>query len=140
MAADTKPMSNEPAAPGTPGRESEDSFEDPPLAEELPAVGPPMSSVCPASAFVPEAREVKPKLKSEGVSLPMQGGLSRERTASVNVSVGSGPGGSALPGPGATTPARMVRLCGPCAGFFEVGVGETYAMLQRKEGLHALVP
>jgi ankyrin repeat protein len=110
-------------APGSPGR-SDDSFEDPPLAEELPAVGPPMSVICPASmsnldqgtaaARAPAARGREQR--------PMRGGLSRERNAM---------------GAAARGNARMVRLCTSCVPFFEVGVGETYAMLQRKEALHA---
>jgi len=100
---------------------NDDSFEDPPLAEELPAVGPPMSVVCPASMMSRETAAPKacPKLKRE--ARPVHVGLSRQRPASSPC--------------GAESPMRMVRLCGPCSAFFEAGVGETYAMLQRKEAL-----
>merc|ERR1740130_2247121 len=97
-------------APGSPGR-SEDSFEDPPLAEELPAVGPPMSVVCPASmSALDNSKENRAPVAQANQSRPMRGGLSRERNAASN--------NSANPAAG----ARMVRLCTPCACFFEVGV------------------
>lgn len=88
---------------------SDDSFEDPPLAEELPAVGPPLSVVCsvgPAEGKAFSARQAA-----------MLGGLSRER--------GVTPAAGALA-------AHDVRLCRECSPFFEAGVGETYAMLQRR--------
>jgi len=107
--------------PGSPGR-SDDSFEDPPLAEELPAAGPPMSVVCPASMSTQGVQESRtPPART---SRPIRGGLSRERNAAAI---------SAAP-----SSARMMRLCSPCATFFEVGVGETYSMLQRKEAMHAI--
>lgn len=109
-------------APSSPGR-SEDSFEDPPLAEELPAVGPPMSVVCPASmSALDSSKENRAPVAQANQSRTMRGGLSRERNAASN---------SANPAAG----ARMVRLCTACACFFEVGVGETYSMLQRKEAM-----
>jgi len=108
--------------PRSPGR-SDDSFEeDPPLAEELPAVGPPMSVICPAAMMATESNENKGpyvKLKHDQ-RMQGRGGLSRER----------GFGSSAVGGGG----ARMVRLCDKCSCFFEAGVGETYAMLQRRGG------
>ena len=64
------------------------------------------------------------KTRTDKQSLPR--GLSRERM----------PGQSS--GRVGAVPPRTVRLCGPCATFFEVGVGETYGMLQHKEAMHAL--
>eukprot|EP00927_Polykrikos_kofoidii_P082745 TRINITY_DN8307_c0_g1_i1.p1 TRINITY_DN8307_c0_g1~~TRINITY_DN8307_c0_g1_i1.p1 ORF type:complete len:1207 (-),score=184.01 TRINITY_DN8307_c0_g1_i1:797-4417(-) len=103
---------------------SEDSFEDPPLAEELPAIGPPMSVICPASMMsgvvdssVREPRTMKLRRDALG-----QGKLSREFNSG-----------------GTPSASRMVRLCSPCAAFFEAGVGETYAMLQRKEAVTAQI-
>mmetsp|Transcript_111271 Transcript_111271/g.197033 ORF Transcript_111271/g.197033 Transcript_111271/m.197033 type:complete len:1218 (-) Transcript_111271:222-3875(-) len=117
----------EAAAPGSP-RGSDDSFEDPPLAEELPAVGPPQSVVCPASMSMESSSQVRNlSVRPARSTRPMQGGLSRERNNSMISNT-----------PLVSTGARMVRLCAPCATFFEVGVGETYSMLQRKEALHAL--
>lgn len=52
--------------PGSPKAASDDSFEDPPLAEELPAVGPPMSLVCPASMSQQEPRGSAPARPSSG--------------------------------------------------------------------------
>jgi len=106
-----KPSRDEAASP-----RSEDS-DEPPLAEELPAVGPPLSVVCPASSSgneLSQSRSSNPK-PTPGALL-MQGGLSRERGAfnTRNSSV------------------RMVRLCSCCTVFFEVGLGETCAMLQRR--------
>lgn len=117
--------------PGTPlsTTRSEDSFEDPPLAEELPAVGPPMSVVCPASMMSadsgkqPQVALVRPG-KRDGQALMKGGGLSRERSVST---LNSAQGGA----------MRMVRLCGPCSVFFEAGVGETYDMLQQKGSVGA---
>lgn len=109
--------------PGSPGSRSDDSFEDPPLAEELPAVGPPMSVVCPASmSNLDHSKENRMPLAGKQ-SRPIRGGLSREKNAaSLN---------SSNPAAG---PRRM-RLCTACDSFFEVGVGETYSMLQRKEAM-----
>jgi len=115
------PQAKAPAAPSvkppTGSSIADDSFEDPPLAEELPAVGPPMSVICPASMMSGDPSQQSAKgaaLRRNGQLV--QGKLSRERQVST------------------VSPAnKMVRLCGPCAVFFEVGVGETYGMLQRKE-------
>lgn len=82
---------------------SDDSFEDPPLAEELPALGPPASTGLSGGVRMKRSRHVP--------------GLSRERGQS-----------SASP----TMAPRFVRLCAPCATFFEAGVGETYAMLSQR--------
>merc|ERR1712203_24636 len=100
--------------PGSPNK-SENSFDDPPLAEELPAVGPPVSVVC-LSMMPTDSNQGKgPSLKRD--SQFVQRGLNRERF------------------PPTTAPpknsVRMLRLCSPCANFFEAGIGETYAMLQR---------
>lgn len=119
------------ATPGTPlsTTRSEDSFEDPPLAEELPAVGPPMSVVCPASMMSAESGQqpqvplVRPG-KRDGQALMKGGGLSRERSAATMASANGGA-------------MRMVRLCAPCSVFFEAGVGETYDMLQQKGSVGA---
>jgi ankyrin repeat protein len=114
-----------PGSHGSP--RSDDSFEDPPLAEELPAVGPPMSVVCPASmSNMDQSKESRAPVSRTRQGQPMRGGLSRERhAATVGVATSA-------------ASARMVRLCTACASFFEVGVGETYSMLQRKEALRAL--
>jgi hypothetical protein len=86
---------------------SGDSFEEPPLAEELPPVmGPPESSVGAVSIGCP------PDAARAGHIV--QGTLVRER-------------GMAIPGS-----TRTIKLCGQCDAFHEVGVGETYAMLQRR--------
>jgi len=50
------------------------------------------------------------------------GGFNRER------------GGGSVPVSSQSGDAHIIRLCAPCSGFFEAGVGETYA-LQRKFGL-----
>lgn len=118
------PVLNVPGATDTTGKapdtaRSDDSFDDPPLAEELPAVGPPMSVICPASMSNSEPNPKESKIATRALQRPMRGGLSRERSQAAANSV------------------QMVRLCGPCASFFEVGVGETYSMLQRKEGAHS---
>jgi len=104
--------------PGSPGR-SDDSFEDPPLAEELPAVGPPMSVICPASMSSSDhaSRESRAFSSSQTLHRPMRGGLSRDRSSTLG---------------GAASNTQMVRLCTACASFFEVGVGETYGMLQQR--------
>mmetsp|Transcript_44668 Transcript_44668/g.103186 ORF Transcript_44668/g.103186 Transcript_44668/m.103186 type:complete len:1152 (-) Transcript_44668:26-3481(-) len=107
-----KPASGEPASASP---RSEDSFEDPPLADELPAAGPPMTIISPASVSLPESKT--PFVKRARVGKSFQGGLSRDRL-------------------GNNGNTRMLRLCAPCATFFEVGVGETYAMMQRKEAVH----
>lgn len=94
-----------------------DDSEDPPLAEEMPAIGPPLSVVCPASVSTTELGGSRSPFSRPGPGTRLtQGALSRER----------GPVG-AFP-----TAARMVRLCSSCAPFFEVGLGETYSMLQRR--------
>jgi len=95
-----------------------DESEEPPLAEELPAVGPPMSVVCPASGSSGDqlfARTASTKL-TPGARL-LQGGFSRERSV------------AGLPAGGAS---KNVRLCAACTPFFEAGLGETYSMLQRR--------
>eukprot|EP00932_Pfiesteria_piscicida_P018634 SRR837773.5484.p1 GENE.SRR837773.5484~~SRR837773.5484.p1 ORF type:complete len:260 (-),score=21.77 SRR837773.5484:39-818(-) len=92
-----------------------DSDDEPPLAEELPAVAPPLSVVCPASASGPEPSLARGSQSRSSAQL-MQGGLSRERGAFSTRS----------------NAARMIRLCSSCTPFFEVGLGETYAMLQRR--------
>jgi len=120
VSLDTAETAEKPSVPVSPGR-SDDSFDDPPLAEELPAVGPPLSVICPASMSNPDQYSKESRIPTRALQRPTRGGLSRERPAA---------GSSA-------NSMQMVRLCGPCAGFFEVGVGETYAMLQRKEGVHS---
>mmetsp|Transcript_9920 Transcript_9920/g.26210 ORF Transcript_9920/g.26210 Transcript_9920/m.26210 type:complete len:1176 (-) Transcript_9920:139-3666(-) len=110
------------------GKISDDSFEDPPLAEELPAVGPPMSMICPASMMSASGGTTgQPMLKSTVSNYRSdghltQGKLSRER------------GSAANPGP-----MKNVRLCGSCSTFFDNGVGETYGMLQRKQAVTSQV-
>jgi hypothetical protein len=101
--------------PGSPGR-SDDSFEDPPLAEELPALGPPASVISPGSLPSPELNESR-AVSTPTLRRPTRGGLSRDRNATL----------------GRTLNSQMVRLCAPCATFFETGVGETYSMLQKRE-------
>jgi hypothetical protein len=120
---------SEPAVPGSPTG-SADSFEDPPLAEEHPAVGPPISVVCPASmpSSLPQPNS---HLAKENAVQPRRGGrqlqgLSRE--------------GRAMTGSGsdAKSPAPVTKthkMCSSCAMFFEYGVGETYALLERKESM-----
>jgi len=94
-----------------------DDSEEPPLAEELPAVGPPLSVVCPASLSNVESNHCRPPSSkpTPGARL-LQGGLSRERGAVA----------------ARNSTAQMVRLCSACTPFFEVGLGETYSMLQRR--------
>eukprot|EP00929_Paragymnodinium_shiwhaense_P097982 TRINITY_DN59544_c0_g1_i1.p1 TRINITY_DN59544_c0_g1~~TRINITY_DN59544_c0_g1_i1.p1 ORF type:complete len:1129 (-),score=294.76 TRINITY_DN59544_c0_g1_i1:207-3593(-) len=75
-----------------------------PLPEELPAVGPPSSSISPASMMFAS-------LKGDG----MHGKLRRESCATAE-----------------KTPARNVIVCACCAVFYENGVGETYGMIERK--------
>lgn len=116
-----------PGSPPTSPTRSDGSFEDPPLSEEVSALAPPMNVVLPAASNVPSVPSSKLPLASartDKQSLPR--GLSRERM----------PGQSS--GRVGAVPPRTVRLCGPCATFFEVGVGETYGMLQHKEAMHAL--
>jgi len=120
VSLDTAETAEKPSVPVSPGR-SDDSFDDPPLAEELPAVGPPLSVICPASMSNADQCSKESRIPTRALQRPTRGGLSRERPVA---------GSSA-------NSMQMVRLCGPCAGFFEVGVGETYAMLQRKEGVHS---
>merc|ERR1712217_443464 len=69
---------------------SDDSFENLPLADELPVSGLPPSMICPKSMMATEARQTKdPVLKLKRDSAP----------------------------PGNNT--RVVQLCAPCATFFE---------------------
>mmetsp|Transcript_30938 Transcript_30938/g.67849 ORF Transcript_30938/g.67849 Transcript_30938/m.67849 type:complete len:1194 (-) Transcript_30938:122-3703(-) len=86
------------------------SDEDPPIAEESPAVGLPAS-----------AQNLRQKHQ-------LMRGFRRER----------GPARAAFSGPGGASSgaSRTVRLCHACAAFFEAGVGETYAMLQQREPIH----
>eukprot|EP00811_Abedinium_folium_P025600 NODE_3664_length_2002_cov_5.939200.p1 GENE.NODE_3664_length_2002_cov_5.939200~~NODE_3664_length_2002_cov_5.939200.p1 ORF type:complete len:535 (+),score=139.56 NODE_3664_length_2002_cov_5.939200:182-1606(+) len=105
-----------------------DDFEDPPMAEEQPPAAPPSSVVCPGS--MPGAPG--PPLDRVMASPPRregrvgQGSLSRDWS-----STGESSSGVSI--------TRTVRLCTACTVFFEVGVGETYAMLQRK-GTQSVVP
>lgn len=103
---------------------SEDS-EEPPLAEELPSMGQPLSVVCPTAgggdAGVGDVRAAASPKPSPGSRLS-QGSLSRER----------GPGCSPVGASSAGGNTRNLRLCSSCAPFFEAGLGETYGMLQRR--------
>jgi len=93
--------------------------EEPLLAEELPAVSPPTSVACFASMAAECAGQrapgsgVRPRRSPRSI----QGALSRER------------GQSAA---SAGTPPRLVRLCSPCATFYEAGVGETCSVLSQR--------
>lgn len=103
--------------PGTP-RSDDSGYEDPPPAEELPPLGPPTSVVCPGAMPLDVGPPNKPRgMASKRDVRSLIGGLSRDWNSSAS---------SARP--------IKVRLCTACAIFFEVGVGETYAMLHRKEG------
>mmetsp|Transcript_107940 Transcript_107940/g.311884 ORF Transcript_107940/g.311884 Transcript_107940/m.311884 type:complete len:1188 (+) Transcript_107940:47-3610(+) len=96
-----------------------DDSEEPPLAEELPAMGPPSSIVCPASeGAVDQALSRTPSTKLTPGARLLQGGFTRER----------GVQGA----PAAGSISKMVRLCASCTPFFEAGLGETYSMLQRR--------
>jgi len=100
----------------------EDSFDEPPLAEELPAVGLPMSVVCLSSAMASDAAAV-------------QRGSHRRSTGDTRLGAGCGSApidtSESGVGHGGT---RMMRLCASCSTFFEAGVGETYSSLIQRKG------
>jgi len=102
------------AASSSPQAVKEDSFEEPPLAEELPAVGLPMSVVCLSSAMASDSSAVQ------------RGGHRRSQGC-----VGTGDNSESGVGHGGT---RMMRLCASCSTFFEAGVGETYSTLIQRKG------
>jgi len=108
----TGPTTEAHAATSSPQPAHEDSFEEPPLAEELPAVGLPMSVVCLSSAMASDGSGVQRggHRRSQGI-----GGDSSES--------GISQGGT-----------RMIRLCASCSTFFEAGVGETYSSLLQRKG------
>lgn len=103
-AGQTGEVNGLPPEVGAPTAASDDSFEDPPLAEELPALGPPASTA--------QGPAVGVRIKT---SKPLQG-LSRER-------------GCASP---SQLAPRYMRICAACLPFFEAGVGETYTMLSQR--------
>jgi len=98
------------------------SPDDPRVAEELPAAGPPMSVVCPGGSIMasdPHQRSGLGEMNPRRDNRFVQGALIRERGCSMTGALGS-------------ISTRVVRLCGSCAPFFEgLGVGETYMMLQQ---------
>jgi ankyrin repeat protein len=103
-------------------------FEDMPLAEEVPALGPPVSAICPASMSTIGTGNIAKSSLS-------QAGQPMSRVVRHDSSFNAGCYGGGLlreRGPSNGGAAKTVRLCGSCCTFHEAGVGETYAMLQKK--------
>lgn len=90
-----------------------------PTGGEEEAEDPPFTEVGGPTALPPE--QGQPKAPPAGPKRQVKlspGGLSRERRLTATSD--------------RTGPARMVRLCSSCVTFFEGGVGETYATLERR--------